>query len=281
MVNFDGTIYPPDTPILTASNRGLRFGDALFEAIRVIDNKVIFWEDHYLRLMASMRILRMEIPMDFTMEFLETEILRTPEKSTGSGKPTRIRLTVFRKGGGRYLPQTNDISYLIEASQLEEPFFTIGEGAYEVELFKDFYINPGMLSTLKTAEKLVHITASIYASENDYDNCLLLNHNKQVVEAINGNLFLVKDGLIKTPPLADGCLNGITRKKIIEICRESGDLTLEETSVSAFELQQADEMFITNAIQGITPVSRYRKARYSSTVATKLLGKLNAWARIK
>ncbi|MEH6681341.1 MAG: aminotransferase class IV [Sediminicola sp.] len=280
MVNFNGDLLPDNTPYLDHNNRGLRYGDALFESIRVVNGKIFFWEDHYLRLMASMRILRMEIPMDFTMEFLEGAIMGAISANGLEKGAARVRFSVFRSDGGLYLPVTNDISYIIETGPLDSPFFTIGQGAYEVELFKDFYINPDMLSTLKTNNKITNVLGSIFASENGYRNCLLLNTRKEVVEALNGNIFLVRDGHIKTPPKSDGCLNGIIRKKLLELLTKLPDYTFEEASISPFDLQKADELFITNAIFGIRPITKYRKKEFGTTVALNLLGKLNAAARL-
>ncbi|MEZ4970486.1 MAG: aminotransferase class IV [Flavobacteriaceae bacterium] len=280
MVNYNGNLLSKNTSYLNHENRGLRYGDALFESIRVVNGKIFFWEDHYLRLMASMRIMRMEIPMGFTMEFLEEQILACVEANGLLEGPARIRFTVFRNNGGLYLPQTNDVSYIIEANWLDSPFFTLNNAAYEVELFKDFYVNPDMLSTLKTNNRAINIVGSIFASENGYQNCLLLNNEKKVVEALNGNLFLVKDEYIKTPSLKDGCLNGIVRKKLIAILGSLEKYRFEEAHISPFELQKADELFITNAIVGIQPITKYRKKEYIATVAADVLGKLNAAARL-
>lgn len=280
MVNFNGEIRAQDEQFLNHSNRGLRYGDALFETIRVINGTPFFWEDHYLRLMSSMRILRMEIPMDFTMEFLENQMIKTLEANQLIQKPARVRFTIFRNNGGLYTPQTNDISFIFEAKELTSSFYTIKEKAYKVDLFKDFYVNPDMLSTLKTNNKIINVIGSVYAKENDYDNCLLLNTNKSVVEALNGNLFLVKDNIIKTPPLKDGCLNGIIRNKLMVILDKIDDFKFLEESISPFELQKADELFITNSIIGIQPINRYRKKEFGNSVAQNLLGKLNAIARL-
>ena len=70
-------------------------------------------------------------------------------------------------------------------------------GPYVVELFKDFYINPDMLSTLKTNNKIINVVGGVYAKENGFDNCLLINNTKQVVEALNANLFLVQGVVLK------------------------------------------------------------------------------------
>ena len=280
MVNFNGDILSQDTLFLNQENRGLKYGDGLFETIRVVNGKIFFWEDHYLRLMASMRIMRMEIPMNFTMEFLEEQLLNTIASNGLENSPARVRLSVFRNNGGYYLPETNEISYIIEVGELDSPFYMIHQQDYVVELFKDFYVNPDMLSTLKSNNKAINVVGSIYAKENGYQNCLLLNNQKQVVEALNGNLFLITGNTIKTPPKKDGCLNGIIRKKLIEIVGKLEAYTLEEASISPFELQKADELFITNAIVGIQPITRYRKKNFETKVASDLLGKLNAAARL-
>lgn len=280
MVNFNGAILEKGTAFLDQSNRGLRYGDALFETIRVVNSKIFFWEPHYLRLMASMRIMRLPIPMIFTMEQLEDEILKTLKANSLEAKATRVRLTVFREAGGYYTPTNSDVSFIIETSALETPFYTNNHENYEVELFKDHYVNSGLLSTLKSSNKIVHILAGIYAKENGYHNCLLLNEQKNIIEASNGNLFLIKDNKIKTPPITEGCLNGVLRKQLIEIIKKTEEFELVEEPISPFELQKADEMFTTNVISGITSISKYRKKNYDTTVAKTLLGRLNAHVRL-
>ncbi|MBS9462151.1 aminotransferase class IV [Flagellimonas sp. 389] len=280
MVNFNGKLFSKDTDILNYDNRGLKYGDALFETVRCVNGTIFFWEDHYFRLMSSMRILRMEIPMEFTLEFLEEQILKTVGENGLDINSARVRLTVFRNGGGLYGPKTNEVSYIIEISELKSPFYLVNDEHYEVELFKDYYINKDMLSNLKTTNKILNVVASVYAKENGYENCILINNNKQVVEVINGNLFLVKDKVIKTPPLSDGSLDGIIRKKLMEIINGIPDFELQEVSISPFELQKADELFITNSIDGIRPISKYRKKEYSNSISKSLIGKLNAKARI-
>ncbi|WP_340074850.1 aminotransferase class IV [Leptobacterium sp. I13] len=279
MINFNGTLLEKDAQYFNVANRGLRYGDALYETIRVVNGKLFFWEDHYLRLMASMRIMRMDIPMHFTMEYLENEIQKTINSNKLQESATRVRLTVYRNDGGFYTPEINTISCVIEANEISNVFYEKLDSKHEVALFKDHWVNPGLLSTLKTNNKLIHVLAGIYAKENNYDNCLLLNQQKNVVEAVNGNIFLVKGSIIKTPPLTDGCLNGILRKQILRIIDKTKDYDIEEVSISPFELQKADELFITNVIIGIQSVYKYRKKLYASKVGGELLGKLNAIAR--
>ncbi|MAO09221.1 MAG: aminotransferase class IV [Alteromonas sp.] len=279
MLNYNGTLSENKQEQSLLENRGLHYGDAVFETIKVSAGKVLFWEDHYFRLMAAMRVMRMEIPMNFTMEFLEAEILKTVATFEKTGAQ-RVKLLVWRQWGGKYTPTAQDIAYALFAETLEQPFYLLNESHYEVELFKDHYITSGLLSTLKHNNRAINVLGSIFASENDYQNCLLLNEKKQVVEALNGNLFLVKDYKIKTPPLSDGCLNGIARKQLLLILAQLPDYVVEETSISPFELQKADELFVTNTIVGIQPITKYRKKEYGHTLAKELLAKLNAKARL-
>ena len=281
MVNFNGKILEANTDCLNEENRGLRYGDALFETIRVVNNKIYFWESHYLRLMASMRILRMEIPMNFTMEFLQDEIKNSIAENNQQDKAVRVRITVFRNNGGLYTPLDNNVSYIIETKVLDNPFYILEDAPYEVELFKDHYVNAGLLSTLKSNNKALHVLAGIYAKENDYNNCLLVNEKKNVIEATNGNIFLVKGNVVKTPPITEGCLNGVLRKQLIEIISKTDDLELNEAEISPFEIQKADELFITNVISGIISVTKYRKKTFTNSTAKQLVGKLNARARLQ
>jgi branched-chain amino acid aminotransferase len=265
MLNYNGNLVAFDDVKITPNNRAFKYGDSIFETIKVVNGKLVFWEDHYFRLMASMRMLRMKIPMNFTLEFLEEEILKTVSINEIK-KNRRARLSVTRKDGGFYTPNTNEIDYLIESQEIEY----LTKSSYKVDLFKDFYVYSGHLSTVKTNNKLIHTLASIYAKENDLDNCFLLNERKGVVEATNASLFLVKGTVIKTPPLTEGCLKGIAREKVISLINSSNDYTIEETIISPFEIQKADEVFITNSVMGIQPITNYRKKEFSTTISKKL-----------
>lgn len=279
MINFNGKLQDNNI-VLTNNNRAYAYGDGLFETIKAVHGKLLFFEDHYFRLMASMRIMRMEIPMAFTLEFLQDEILKTLKVNQLDKTTSKVKLQVHRVEGGLYQPESNDVEFIISTIALNHDFYLLNENDYEVDLFKDFYVSPSLISTLKTNNKAIHILGSIYAKENKLANCLLINTNKSIVEALNGNLFLVKGNIIKTPPLSDGCLNGIIRKQLIEIINLMDTYTLEETSISPFEIQKVDEIFITNVITGIQPISKYRKKYFKTNVAQALLQKLNVKVRL-
>jgi len=278
MVNFNGNIQE-NSSITIDSNRGFLFGDSVFETIKVLDNKVLFLEDHYFRLMASMRICRMEIPMNFTMEYFEEQILNLIQ-TLSSSNSFRVRFTVYRDSEGFYLPKTRNVQFIITASSLNSELYAIGKESYEVELYKDFYVSKQLLSTLKTNNKMLQITGSIFANENGYDNCLVLNDEKNVVEALQSNLFMKMGNVVVTPPVSDGCLNGIMRKQVLEILKKIEGIEVKEATVSPFDLQKADELFLTNVISGIQPITKYRKKEYTSAFANEVLKRLNAKIRL-
>ncbi len=275
MINYNGKIIDGDTLEVSVENRALNYGDAVFETIKWTNKELLFFEDHYFRLMASMRILRMDIPMHFTQEYFDDQIQLLLNASPQKFDNYRIKLLVFRNAGGKYTPENKEVSFLISSESLTTAQYEINEANYVVELFKDYYVAPQLLNTLKTTNKVINVVGSVFAKENDFQNCLLLNTNKMVIEALNANLFLVLGRTVKTPSLADGCLNGIIRKQLIEILKKSAKYELLEASISPFELQKADELFLTNSIMGIQPISRYRKKEFKNDVAKELLEKLN------
>jgi branched-chain amino acid aminotransferase len=274
MINFNGTIVPQDTNILT-QNRGFLYGDAVFETVKIVNSKILFLEDHYFRLMSSMRVVRMEIPMNFTMEYFEEQLLSLVIDNDYSNS-SRARITVFRNDGGYYLPHTNTVSFLIHVVGIADELYSFPQKEYEVDLFKDFYVTKQLLSSIKTSNRMLNITASIYASENGFDNCLLLNDGKNVVEAIQGNLFMLMGNKLITPPVSEGCLNGVMRKQILEIAKKIESLEVVEEVISPFDLQKADELFVTNVIKGVQPITKYRKKDFDVVLSKILLEKLNA-----
>ena len=273
MINFNGNIVAEEENILT-QNRAFLYGDGVFETLKIVNNKILFLEDHYFRLMASMRVVRMEIPMNFTMEYFEEQVLKLVQEK-GISASARARITVFRKDGGLYLPKTNEISFLIHATLLENTSYALNMAEYEVDLYKDFYVTKQLLSSIKTTNKMINVTGSIFAHENGLENCILLNDTKNVVEVLQGNLFMLTGKKLITPPVSEGCLNGVMRKQILALAKKLQDIEVVEEIISPFDLQKADELFLTNVIMGIQPITKYRKKEFTSSLVHLLVQKLN------
>ena len=272
MINFNGQLTEQSHQI--ENNRGFLYGDSVFESIRIIEGKICFWEDHYFRLISSMRICRIDIPDHFTPEFLDKNIMNLHNAISKNGC-SRVRLSVYRNSPGKYRPVSNECKFLISCENLESNKFVIHQEEYKVDIFKDYYLDKQLISSIKSNNKIINVIASIYAKENHLHNCILLNNDKMVCELINANIFLIKDSCIITPDLKSGCLNGVMRKNIIRILKKN-NIQIVERDVNTYELSDADEIFGCNSIQGIFPITKYRKNELKFNLTKKILDLLNA-----
>ena len=271
MINFNGKILDESDQL--SNNRGFLYGDAVFETLKIVNNKILFWEDHYFRLMSSMRIIRLDIPETYTPEFLKENIIKIHQKKSLTGN-SRVRITVFRYSSGKYRPDSNTSSFIISSEEVSESNYILNNGDYKVDLFKDFYLDNQLISSIKSNNKIINVVASIYSNENGLENCILLNKDKMVVEFINSNIFSVNQRKIYTPKLSSGCLNGVMRKNLINILRLNSFEVFEE-DISTFDLTKSDEIFGTNIIQGLFSVTNYRNKYYSNSISLKILKLLN------
>ncbi len=272
--NWNGEFIASQQLQTDIQNRGLNYGDGVFETLKYANGRINFWEDHYFRLMSSMRILRMEIPMNFSPEYLEEKLLETARKN-GIEKAARLKLLVTRKPGGFYTPANNDIDYVITAEPLKQASFKLNEAGLTVDLYKDFFKARNLLSNLKSTSSQLYVLASIFRQENQLDECLMLNDQKYLTEAISSNVFIVKDKEVSTPSLKSGCLKGVLRKNVIEILSKMDYQVQERDAISPFELQKADEVFLTNSIKGLQWVGQYRKKKLEPILSPLLTERLN------
>ncbi len=254
--------------LFSASNRAFRYGDAVFETFRYESGKVFWLEEHYFRLMAGMRVFRMEIPDFLTPEWLNERLIQTVDANHRGDKPTRLRFQVYREGAGAYLPQKSSVSWIAACDPLEYSGYSGAQKGLRIDLYRDHPIHPGLLSNLKTAQSAPYVLASIWSAENALDDALLLNPAKQLVEASRSNLFVLKEGVLYTPPLSSGCTQGVIRSRILELAHQWG-ASVVETELSPFELLRAEEIWLTNAVEGVRWVSAYRDHSYLGLMATK------------
>ncbi len=272
MINFNGQLTEQSHQI--ENNRGFLYGDSVFESIRIIEGKICFWEDHYFRLISSMRICRIDIPDHFTPEFLDKNIMNL-HNAISKNDCSRVRLSVYRNSSGKYRPVSNECKFLISCENLESNKFVIHQEEFKVDIFKDYYLDKQLISSIKSNNKIINVIASIYAKENHLHNCILLNNDKMVCELINANIFLINDSCIITPDLKSGCLNGVMRKNIIRILKKN-NIQIVERDVNTYELSDADEIFGCNSIQGIFSITKYRKNELKFNLTKKILDLLNA-----
>ena len=272
MMNFNGELVDPSTPIFHAYDRAFAYGDSVFESFRFSHSQIHFLEDHYFRLMSAMRIFRMKIPMHFTPEFFEEQVQRIIPSN--SNQCWRVRLSVYRLGAGRYQPETNEVGWLAVAEPMEDAEYVLGQ-AYTVDVFKDHLKPIHLLSSFKNANSSLYVIAGNWVKENKLDECFLLNEKKQVCEAVSSNVFVLKDQLLITPPLTSGCVKGVMRKQFLKLASMIG-LQAMEKDLSPFDLLKADEIWLSNAITGLKAVEKYKLSEYQNEKAKDMLKALNA-----
>ena len=270
---YNGTFYPETTALFTADNRAFRYGDSLFETIHCNGTQIQLFGEHMERLQLGMSHLRMEIPDNFS-QTIETNIKSLITKNK-SFLGTRIRLSVFRNSGGLYTPKTNRISFLIESSKLDSPNYYLNKKGLTIGLFDSYKKASNSMSGFKTGNSLPFILAGLHKDEMKWDDCLLLNERQNLVESVSSNLFIVKDGILYTPSLESGAMNGIMREQIIQIALNLGITVYDDCIMKPDQLMDADEIFLTNAIVGIRWVVAYEERRYFNRSSKILIEELN------
>lgn len=249
----------------TAFNRSLRYGDGLFETM-FWNGKGIRNEDFHLdRLFGGLQILQFDLSGGFTRSFISEEIKRFCRTGTPSAK-SRVRLNVFREDGAIFLPVNNKPVFIMESSPIPDNHTE----ALRLMIYKAEKKNTGILSNLKTNNYLLNIMAIQAASKKGCDDSLLLNHRGDCCEASSSNLFMIQKGILYTPALSEGCVAGTIRRELLEKLPSLG-FSIEETVISPAMLFEMDEVFLTNAIRGIRPVSSIDDQSYRSELTRTLM----------
>lgn len=268
MLIYNGSLT--DKLKVDVSNRAFQYGDAIFETIKWSRGKALFLDEHYQRLLQSMAMLKMELPDNFSSTYL-FDLMKQLVNENNCFESARIRLQLYRATGGYYLPETNSTSFVITASALTDVDYKLNSNPIRLGIYSNGYKTATPLSTLKSANALLYIQASLFAKENGWDDCFLLNDKGHIIETTNANIFIVSDGVIKTPPITDGCLNGIMRKQLLKFF-QINNINYQEESITTNEVLNADEIILTNTISGIRIVKCKEKINWLQ----KLLAELNS-----
>ncbi len=275
-ISINGDYFQEDSRVLLASNRSFRYGDALFETMRASHGKVHFFYDHIQRLTAGMETMKMQVPVRFSVDTLglQNEILRLLSKNK-LFQAARIRLTVYRNGKGLYMPESDEINYLLETEKIAESAYSLNRKGLILGLYSDIQKSNHLLSTIKTSNMLPSILASLYCKENNLNDAIFLNTKGKVAEAISSNIFVVQKDGVYTPPITDGCLPGIMRKKVIHLIQERGWPIYVDQSIELEDINRATEIFLTNSIVGIRWVMGFGDRRYFNKLSKILIDDLN------
>ena len=278
-INYNGNIIDSIQPVFTAANRAFRYGDALFETIRLMQGEILFFEKHLSRLSRSMELLGMNPNDDLTFHNLYLSIRHLDQVNNLNGNG-RIRLEVFRNDGGLYTPQSNDVSYLIETSLVSNKEYVLNEHGLKIELYTDIKKPVSRLSNLKSSNALYYVMAGLHKNNLNTGDCLVLNTDGRIAEAISSNIFLVDNGKVLTPALTEACVAGVMRENVIEHLH-SHRIPLIEKGITIEDLLKTDEIFLTDVIHGMRWVSAFRTKRYFNNFSRALLSEINEFNQMK
>ncbi len=271
-INYNGKLFLETENIFTVNNRAFKYGDAIFETIRVLDGKLCFLPDHFERLKKGMDFLQFkncEITFETLIKQIEDLVLKNNIKKGG-----RVRLTVFREAEGFYTPFNEKCGYVIEAKPIEQNHYSLNENGLIIDIYNLHRRSTSKLSNIKTTNDIPQILAGLYALENNLDDCIILNKHNRIVETTNSNIFLYKKNNIYTPSLDEGCMDGVMRKQILKIA-EKLKINIFEGMLNANVLQQTDEVFLTNVVRGVQWVKTFKEKTYTNEAAKIFVNELN------
>lgn len=273
LINFNGGLFPEDQAVLSISNRGYKYGDGLFESMRWMKGELKYADLHADRICRGMRTLKIEGYSEIDSYFLKDKVSELVRKNK-IGQNGRVRLTIFRDSDGLYTPVSNQMGYSIEVNKVAESNYSHNKKGLIVGVFDDVTKSIDILSNLKTCNSLIYVLAGVFKNQQKLDETIILNNKGFLCEGMSSNIFVVYQNQIYTPALTQGCIAGVMRQVVMDIAQKN-NLEIIEAEVNPAILNEADEVFVTNASRGIQWVMGYNKKRYFNEISRFLLEKLN------
>lgn len=265
LINVNGNYFRDDQPAFLSANRSFRYGDGLFETIRVVDRSIALKELHFNRFINGLNTLEYIIPNFLNKDWLQNEIIQLCDKNELLN--ARVRLSAW-SGDGSIDKEERPFNYLIECSPLQTDFSFWNETGLHLGVLKNGRKQIDEYANLKSASFLIYTMAAKKALTNKWDDCIVLNTNETIADTSKTNLFIIKEGKIFTSPLSDGCVAGVIRQFLLQ--NLSADFFINEKSLTLLDLEQADEIFLTNAIRGIQWVNQFNDVVYSNKITRDL-----------
>jgi branched-subunit amino acid aminotransferase/4-amino-4-deoxychorismate lyase len=272
-INFNGEILDEEDKIFTAANRGFKYGDGIFESMRMSKGKLNFADLHADRLQKGMKTLKLEGYSQMDAYFLKDKVEEICKRNKII-QNARLRLTVYRNAAGFYAPDQNKSAYVLEAMPMDAPHYQINPKGLIMDIYPEIHKSINQLSNLKTCNSLPYVMAGIYKDQMRLDEAFILNQNGFLCETISANVFLVYKGQIYTPALSEGCIGGVMRQVVMQLTKKY-ELPMIEAQINPEILEEVEEVFITNAAKGIQWVMGYNRKRYFNEVSRFLVEKLN------
>jgi branched-chain amino acid aminotransferase len=268
-IAFYNTEYIDDSqPLLMADDRSFRYGDGLFESMVAFDRVVPLLPYHYERLQRSCEILLMKLPPYFSFDWLKDVVSILLYRN--GYKNARIRIQVSRGGEGFYLPASNEVDLLITCTEITNEIF---EWRSLKADFSPYRVDMGVLSNLKTTSKIQYVMSALHARKVGAQECFLFNVKGTLAEAISSNVFLISGDTIVTPALTNGGVNGVMRRYLISQLEKS--YRIVQADVLMKDIDEADEIFLTNAVRGVQSVAVVGSVVYSDNITRDIFAQIN------
>src|SRR5690606_13470333 len=261
--------------IFSIENRGFRYGDGLFETMLYKDGDIRFLNFHVERLQQGMELIHLDDANLFDEFFMRSKTEELIRKNNMLGQQVRIRLIVFRAGGGLYSPTTNKPGYVLQVQRLE-PNLRDKKVGLIVGLYNEFKKPYSDLSKIKSLNAQIYVLAGIYKKKMAFDDVLILNQEGYLCESLTSNIFVYYEKVLYTPALSEGCIEGVMRRVVMDMAQAEG-IEVVEAQISPEIMKRADEIFCTNAVQGVQWVMGYKQKRYFNKISRIMQDKLSTW----
>jgi branched-chain amino acid aminotransferase len=271
-INFNGEILAADSKLLTVANRAFRYGDGLFESMRLMKGQLKFAELHADRLQRGMKALKIDGYSQMDTWFLKEKVEQLASRN--KTRHGRLRLTVYRDSEGLYAPSQNKMGYCLELMPLDEPRYFLNDKGLIMDIFTELKKPTNYLSNIKTCNSLIYVLAGVFKTQNKLDDTFLLNQDGNLCEAGSSNIFIWYQSHLYTPALSEGCVEGVMRQVVIKLAKQA-NIPFTEAQINPDILYEADEVFLTNAGRGIQWVMGFGVKRYFNQLSKGLIGELN------
>lgn len=271
-INFNGELLPADGKLLTIANRAFKYGDGLFESMRLMKGQLKFPDMHADRLQRGMKALKIDGYSQMDTWFLKEKVEQLASRN--KIKHGRLRLTVYRDAEGLYAPTQNKAGYCLELQPLDEPRYFLNEKGLIIDVFTELPKPTNYLSNIKTCNSLPYVMAGIFKTQNKLDDAFLLNQNGFLCEASSSNIFVWYKSHLYTPALSEGCVEGVMRQIVMKLAVDN-KIPFTEAQINPDILYEADEVFLTNAVKGIQWVMGFGVKRYFNRLSKGLIDELN------
>lgn len=268
---LNGNFFSQQSPVISSENSSYRYGDGLFETIRCRQGELQLFNLHIDRLLAGMEQLGYNTPPFFSAMLLEKKIKELLRKNHCLDL-ARVRLSVFRGEGGLF-DNNHKTGYLIECWPLPQAATEWNENGLVIGVYPVLKKTIDFLANLKTASFLIYSLAAQYAKSQRWNDAIVLNTDNGIADTSIANLFIVSNGEIYTSSLDQACVAGVMRAHVMSVL-EKQQVFVKEIKIDLAMLQEADEVFLTNAIRGVRWVQRFENKIYTNAVSRNLYDQL-------